>query len=247
MGLLVAGVTGGASLIKTAKLRNVITEFDKIRVAYINYYTRFNKVPGAINGDPNKMEFLGKNTTSFRDLKVGGFLDDELIAIKGSSYSFFTVNIASKFRKNTFWHIGGANDVADVHLMDSNETNNKINILIISSSVFRTSNNTLGVYRGFNYNDNNCKSNDTVPITCFSASGTIGTDTCEADYNKNDCTFTPTEAKSIDEKIDDGKLSGNVKAVIGSIDGSSDKALNKTEYNLNVKNKVYRLMIFLDF
>jgi hypothetical protein len=253
MGLLVAGITGGASLIKTVQLRNVIAEFDKIRVAYNNYYVRFSRVPGAVNDDPNKMKYLGLNVTSFRDLKVGGFLDDELIAIKGSSYSFFTVNIASKFRKNTFWHIGGISIVDTVNyinIMGSDEVSNK-NALIISSSIFRTDNNTLGVYRDFNGNDDNCKSSNTIPVSCFLTSTTIETAICLADETTDDCTFTPTDAKFIDEKIDDGKLSGNVRVAMGTISNSDieiHQVLSDTsEYNVDIKNKIYRLIMFLDF
>jgi prepilin-type N-terminal cleavage/methylation domain-containing protein len=45
MGLLVAGITGGASLIKTAQLRSIVTETETYRVAFNTYYSQFNSAP----------------------------------------------------------------------------------------------------------------------------------------------------------------------------------------------------------
>ena len=45
MGLLIAGVTGGSSLIKSAQLRSVITESQQFKTAYNAYYTANGEVP----------------------------------------------------------------------------------------------------------------------------------------------------------------------------------------------------------
>lgn len=55
MGLLVAGITGGASLIKTAQLRSVVTESNTYRTAYNTFYSQYNRVPGATTDLPNKI------------------------------------------------------------------------------------------------------------------------------------------------------------------------------------------------
>ena len=55
LGLLVAGVTGGASLIKSAQLRSIVTEFTNYRTAYNSYYAQFGKVPGA-DTDPSMIK-----------------------------------------------------------------------------------------------------------------------------------------------------------------------------------------------
>jgi hypothetical protein len=55
MGLLVAGVTGGASLIKNAKIKSLIDETYGIKTAYNIFYSRYGRVPGNIAGNPNTM------------------------------------------------------------------------------------------------------------------------------------------------------------------------------------------------
>ncbi len=51
IGLLVAGVTGGASLIESAKIRRAITEFNNIKVGFNAFYTAKDRVPGDLNND----------------------------------------------------------------------------------------------------------------------------------------------------------------------------------------------------
>jgi len=57
IGLLIAGVTGGASLIKNAELRNVINEARGYQTVVNSFYSRFNALPGdygtAIGGTNN--------------------------------------------------------------------------------------------------------------------------------------------------------------------------------------------------
>jgi hypothetical protein len=90
MGLLVAGVTGGASLIKSAQLRSVITEYQTYRVAYNTYYGMYSRVPGADpDTDPGKIE---TSTDAWDDLKTEGIVD------KTAAGGF----VSSRFRV-TYW------------------------------------------------------------------------------------------------------------------------------------------------
>jgi prepilin-type N-terminal cleavage/methylation domain-containing protein len=69
MGLLVAGITGGASLIKTAQLRSVVTEAETYRTAFNTYYSQAGDVPGAVTGAVGK---ISASATAWANLKTNG-------------------------------------------------------------------------------------------------------------------------------------------------------------------------------
>jgi len=50
IGLLVAGITGGASLIRTAELRGVMTEARDFKVAVNSFFVQYDALPGDYNG-----------------------------------------------------------------------------------------------------------------------------------------------------------------------------------------------------
>jgi hypothetical protein len=85
MGLLVAGITGGASLIKTAQLRSVVTESETYRTAYNTYYSQFSNVPIKTS----TTSALGSKL-SWEELKTANIIDKAPNATSGA--------IASKFR-----------------------------------------------------------------------------------------------------------------------------------------------------
>lgn len=78
LGLLVAGVSGGASLIKAAKQRKIINKFKGFETAYYAYYTQHSKVPGALSTDSS---ITGSSCSNgykvFTDLKNAELIDDE--------------------------------------------------------------------------------------------------------------------------------------------------------------------------
>ena len=78
IGLLIAGVTGGASLIKSAELRSVMNEARGYNVAVNSFYTQFDDLPGdydvdvtTLTGDPvgdsdDVIEYINNaSTTSY--------------------------------------------------------------------------------------------------------------------------------------------------------------------------------------
>ena len=73
LGLLVAGVTGGASMIQSAKINSVIIDYNTYKTAYNSYYERYGKVP---NEDPDNLGLV-KDFTGFKDLYDKGFIDIE--------------------------------------------------------------------------------------------------------------------------------------------------------------------------
>ena len=99
LGLLVAGVTGGASLIKSAQLRSIVTEFTNYRTAYNSYYAQFGKVPGA-DTDPS---IIKDDEAALTDLFEEGVIDKS--PIEGTSSENY---ISSKFGKNAKWFLNNA-------------------------------------------------------------------------------------------------------------------------------------------
>ena len=99
LGLLVAGVTGGASLIKSAQLRSIVTEFTNYRTAYNSYYAQFGKVPGA-DTDPS---IIKDDEAALTDLFEEGVIDKS--PIEGTSSENY---IPSKFGKNAKWFLNNA-------------------------------------------------------------------------------------------------------------------------------------------
>lgn len=51
IGLLVAGVTGGASLIRSAKLQSAVNDMESLKRSFFIFYAAKNRVPGDLNGD----------------------------------------------------------------------------------------------------------------------------------------------------------------------------------------------------
>ncbi|MDR1499211.1 MAG: type II secretion system GspH family protein [Rickettsiales bacterium] len=99
MGLLVAGITGGASLIKTAQLRSVITEASTYRTAFNTFYSQFGRVPGSTTEEPVKVVA----DDAWNDLKNTNIID-KIVSTKDTIPS-----VASKY-KGTFWYIDHAID-----------------------------------------------------------------------------------------------------------------------------------------
>jgi hypothetical protein len=80
MGLLVAGITGGASLIKTAKLKSIIDEMISIKTAYNAFYSQYGRVPGSTSEDPYNVTPSSSpesHGTSAGELAEKGFIDNK--------------------------------------------------------------------------------------------------------------------------------------------------------------------------
>ena len=102
LGLLVAGVTGGASLIKSAQLRSIVTEFTNYRTAYNSYYAQFGKVPGA-DTDPSVIK---DDNAALTDLFEEGVIDKSPLTESEGTANY----ISSKFGKNSKWFLKNAGD-----------------------------------------------------------------------------------------------------------------------------------------
>lgn len=100
MGLLIAGVTGGASLIKSAQLRSVVTEATNYRTAFNTYYAQFGKVPGAdTTVDPNIV-----SSGALQALFDEGIIDKKPSTESEGGEEY----ISSKFGKGSRWYLVNA-------------------------------------------------------------------------------------------------------------------------------------------
>ena len=71
IGLLVAGITGGASLIESAKMRNFINEVNSWRQALYTFKVRYDRLPGDLNNDGFLGGWCGGSTCPNGDKNSG--------------------------------------------------------------------------------------------------------------------------------------------------------------------------------
>jgi len=95
IGLLVAGVTGGAALIKTAELRSVMSEARGYNVAVNSFYVQYDALPGdydtaiatSLAGNNNgfieygSVNDVAEGVNAYDQLVESGILDDEGLTI----------------------------------------------------------------------------------------------------------------------------------------------------------------------
>ena len=97
MGLLVAGITGGSALIKSAQLRSIITESNNQRAGYNTYYGQNDAVPGGID----EALTIKSSQEAWTALKTENIIDKE------ATGGF----LPSKF-KRTYWFLNTQGDSA---------------------------------------------------------------------------------------------------------------------------------------
>ena len=192
IGLLIAGITGGASLIKNSQLRSVIGEARAYSVTVNAFYTQFNGLPGDYvkdvgagskgNGD-GKIEYYtatvvngstnSEGNLAWLDLKAVGSLD-------ATSFSATTV-------------LPGTTDAP------------KIATNIPASKIS-------GTGWGFDYNG----TQNVIVLTGVPAAASTA-NTFVNGTPISTAALVPTDALSIDSKIDDGDAAaGKVRAVLSA-------------------------------
>ncbi len=122
IGLLIAGITGGASLIKSSELRSVMGEARGYAVAVNAFYSQFNALPGDygtavavsdVVGDGNSQidhisaTNVAEGSQAWLDLKTIGAIDSNLTVVVGASGSTpaqaVNVNIPASKVKSSGW------------------------------------------------------------------------------------------------------------------------------------------------
>ena len=112
MGLLVAGITGGASLIKSAELRSFMNELRNYQTAVNAYYTSVGNLPGATT---NQIAF-SDSCKAWGLMAKEGTVDvnmaDDCTFAANDTLGTADKSPAAKL-KGAFYAIGYNNDVAD--------------------------------------------------------------------------------------------------------------------------------------
>lgn len=125
IGLLIAGVTGGASLIKSSELRSVVTEARSWAVAVNGFYNQFDALPGdysTVLGGSNTgdsdgtIEYVGgsggtafESRNAWVQLKAAAVLDSTVLSTATSVVSpsnavtTFGVNLPASKIKSSGW------------------------------------------------------------------------------------------------------------------------------------------------
>lgn len=206
IGLLIAGITGGASLIKSSELRSIMGEARGYAVSVNSFFTQYDQYPGDANilvgagctddtasvckGDrDNKIEFINDNTTNFtegwdawRDLKDIGAID--LALATPASLALPAALVPNQ-------HFPGSKIKGAGWLFDYN-TDKSQNVVVLSGTT---------------------KDSTSANKVLFGSGATV----------LSTAVLSGPDALSIDSKIDDGVAnSGNVLAIQPNATSGSD-------------------------
>ncbi len=142
IGLLIAGVTGGASLIKSSELRAAISEARGYAVAVNGFFSQYNALPGdytvaiagsshagSTNGGNSKIQYFASDTSSFssesvvawNQLIATGTLDSTLSLTYTAVTTAQTVGTMMPASKIKFagWHFDYRNNVGAANNYES--------------------------------------------------------------------------------------------------------------------------------
>ena len=232
IGLLIAGITGGASLIKSSELRSIMGEARGYAVAVNSFFTQYDQYPGDAsiavgnsnqgNGDrDNKIEFVNDAGTTFfegvdawYDLKDIGAIDLAL------SLSGTTASPTALVPVN---HIPGSKIKGAGWVFDYN-TATLQNVVVLTGTtdawVAPAENAKSTMVNGLNYTTN-----------------------AAATRNGSTEIISAPDSLSIDSKIDDGKANtGNVQAV-NQLTATTDCA-NAEAYTVSLGAKKVCVLTF---
>ncbi len=197
IGLLIAGITGGASLIKSSELRSIMGEARGYAVAVNSFFTQYDQYPGdasinvgsssAFTGDrDNKMEYVNDASTPMAEGLDAWFDLKDIGAIDLALTPFGTVSNPAITKRVPVTDIPGSKIKGAGWAFDYNTTSLQ-NVVVLTGTT-----------------DDWATSKDLVNAT---AAGSVAN-------NLSAEIISAPDAFSIDSKIDDGKAnSGNVQAV----------------------------------
>ena len=243
IGLLIAGITGGASLIKSSELRSVMSEAKSYQVAVNSFYTQYDSYPGDtdisvgtnsgfVGNRNNQIQYAiasGGSATSdgfegvdaWQDLRDIGAIDLNLSITATGAQQFTPIN-----------HIPGSKIKGGGWAFDYNISSLQ-NVVVLTGKTKSVTPGALAAATTLvnnHFNTSNATGN-TVALACPSTVADATTDPYCASANtpnfpggmnpfKTPATNAATEvisapdAYSIDSKVDDGKAnSGTVLAV----------------------------------
>ena len=202
IGLLVAGITGGASLIKSATLRSVMTEARSYNTAVNSFYVAYNAYPGDYN-----LDFGGSNASGI----AAGFIGDNdgkiefhsggtTAITKASAEGFGAIAMLSHNKMITNEIVYGAIAATTTGTAGTTLPKSKVKGAGWIFDYFAGDGVTLGASVGWKTDPQNV----VLLTTGFTAVGTTPTLFKSTTAESPQGSMNAEDAKSVDLKLDDG-------------------------------------------
>ena len=183
IGLLIAGITGGASLIKSSELRSVVVEARVYASAVNNFFSRYNALPGDFatslgssdvvgNGNNQIRHFdstVAEGAEALRDLQTIGAIDTTTLTLVALSTTVPAMTVGTNFPVSKVKGSGWAFDYDTVSLQ---------NVVALTGNVAAST------------------------ATASIVNGTVTSGVLSA--NTGTGALLPSDVLSIDSKVDDG-------------------------------------------
>jgi len=156
IGLLVSGITGGASLINSARVRATMGEVTSYRIAVNTYYSAKDYYPGDESGDKDGMIIDDEMVDTWTELEAVNAVDKDYTApTAGAAYVSLTglgyTKNASAGWLMAYYDGTGTYDYNAIALTDLSDTNTVTDILdsgIVAGATGNLENGTTGVNAG---------------------------------------------------------------------------------------------------
>lgn len=157
VGLLLAGISAGSTVVKQAELRSVINDFQTFKAAYVTFIKRYNRVPGDMdnaytlwgagcgasaaycNGDSNMMvdailaSSADETAKAWKHMALAGLIKNNIIPIPNSYVGYLQINLTapSSSLKGAGYYIAGATIGGDSGSLSSPWTDNRTNAVYL--------------------------------------------------------------------------------------------------------------------
>ncbi|MFT6331912.1 MAG: prepilin-type N-terminal cleavage/methylation domain-containing protein [Lentimonas sp.] len=219
IGLLVAGVTGGASLIKNAELRKVVEEARGYQTAVNSFFAKYNALPGdfgtaigtqtgtATGNDDGAIAFINVNATGGR---MEGNIAWQMLVNDNFIDNDFTPASADLSSGTTYTvQLNGGGDLPESNSQGGGWAFDNIssqNVVILMGGSTPASLGTLTANTPYNM-----LTTSTAALTNSTAAATTG-----------NAQLLGTDALSLDRKVDDGIANaGDVRGVLASCNATT--------------------------
>jgi prepilin-type N-terminal cleavage/methylation domain-containing protein len=196
IGLLIAGVTGGASLIKNSELRSVITEARSWSVAVNSFYNQFDALPGDYG------VAIGTG--------IAGDGDGKIEYCVGSCGIASTTNNSES---RSAWLMMKAAGIVDSTIIGSNTL-----VAVTTAPVISGTANNIPASKiksaGWDFDYNTTSGHNVVVLMGTPAVAAGTTNTLVNGTSIAAGALTPTDTLAVDAKVDDGvATTGNVRGI----------------------------------
>lgn len=229
IGLLIAGVTGGASLIKSSELRSVITESRTWSVSVNSFFNQFDNLPGDFSG-------------ALGDV-AGGDGDGR---IEYSNNGTAAGDLSNYEGRNAWRHLSITN-ILDTSVVYSSSDNTDVLTIDPASTALSSFGDSAPSSKigsaGWDFDYNSTSTHNVVVVTgTISAAAAGSANTLVNGTVISSGVLTPVDALSLDSKYDDGDPDeGSIRGL-----GSGTNCVNSGSYNSIISSESCALSFRVD-